>query len=118
MSEKGNAGLVGLGLVGTALAKRLLGAGLKVTGFDIDAARRDAFAALGGAVADLVTKRKLDGDTIDELEEVLFRADLGIDVAAKISAAVGQGRYDKSVDRKSTRLNSSHVKRSRMPSSA
>ena len=48
MSEKANVGLVGLGLVGTALAKRLLGAGLKVTGFDIDAARREAFAVLGG----------------------------------------------------------------------
>jgi hypothetical protein len=43
-----NVGLVGLGLVGAALAKRLLGAGLKVTGFDIDAARREAFTALGG----------------------------------------------------------------------
>ena len=49
MSEKTNVGLVGLGLVGTALAKRLLGAGLKVTGFDIDATRREAFAALGGS---------------------------------------------------------------------
>jgi 3-hydroxyisobutyrate dehydrogenase-like beta-hydroxyacid dehydrogenase len=48
VDEKMNVGLVGLGLVGTALAKRLLGAGLKVTGFDIDAARRDAFTALGG----------------------------------------------------------------------
>jgi fused signal recognition particle receptor len=54
-------------------------------------------SALGGAVADLVTKRKLDADTIGELEEVLIRADLGVDVAAKIAAAVGQGRYDKSV---------------------
>jgi len=49
VSEKENVGLVGLGLVGTALAKRLLGAGFKVTGFDIDAARREAFAALGGS---------------------------------------------------------------------
>ncbi len=48
MSEKTNVGLVGLGLVGTALARRLLGAGLKVTGYDIDAVRREALAALGG----------------------------------------------------------------------
>lgn len=57
MSEKENVGLVGLGLVGTALARRLLGAGLKVTGYDIDPARRDALAVLGGkpavAVAEL-----------------------------------------------------------------
>lgn len=51
MSEKPNVGLVGLGLVGTALARRLLGAGLKVTGYDIDPARRDALVALGGNAA-------------------------------------------------------------------
>ncbi len=54
-------------------------------------------SALGGAVADLVSKRKLDGATIEELEELLIRADLGVDVAARIAAAVGQGRYDKTV---------------------
>jgi fused signal recognition particle receptor len=54
-------------------------------------------SALGGAVADLVTKRKLDGATLEELEEVLIRADLGVDVASRIAAAVGQGRYDKTV---------------------
>ncbi len=54
-------------------------------------------SVLGGAVADLVTKRKLDGDTLEELEEVLIRADLGVDVASRIAAAVGQGRYDKTV---------------------
>src|SRR4051812_30876568 len=54
-------------------------------------------AALGTAVADLVTKRKLDADTIEELEETLIRADLGVDVAVRIAAAVGEGRYDKTV---------------------
>src|SRR3982750_3309043 len=54
-------------------------------------------SALGGAVADLVSKRKLDGETIEELEELLIRADLGVDVAARVATAVGQGRYDKTV---------------------
>jgi len=54
-------------------------------------------ASIGGAIADLVTKRKLDGATIEELEEVLIRADLGVATAAKIAAAVGEGRYDKTV---------------------
>lgn len=54
-------------------------------------------SSLGGAVADLVTKRKLDRAMLDDIEDVLLRADLGADVAARISAAVGQGRYDKSV---------------------
>ena len=54
MGDNGNAGLIGLGLVGTALARRLIGAGIKVTGFDIDAARRDAFAAMGGTAVTCV----------------------------------------------------------------
>jgi fused signal recognition particle receptor len=54
-------------------------------------------ASLATAVTDLVTKRKLDAAVIAELEEALIRADLGVDVAARIAAAVGEGRYDKSV---------------------
>jgi fused signal recognition particle receptor len=54
-------------------------------------------ASIGGAIADIVTKRKLDAGTIEELEEVLIRADLGVATSAKIAAAVADGRYDKSV---------------------
>ena len=54
-------------------------------------------ASIGGAVADLVVKRKLDQEMLDQIEEVLIRADLGVDTAAKIAAAVGEGRYDKSI---------------------
>jgi fused signal recognition particle receptor len=54
-------------------------------------------ASIGGAIADLVVKRKLDRDMLDEIEEVLIRADLGVDSAAKIAAAVGEGRYDKAI---------------------
>jgi fused signal recognition particle receptor len=53
--------------------------------------------SIGGAVADLVIKRKLDQAMLDEIEDVLIRADLGLDTAAKIAAAVGEGRYDKSI---------------------
>ncbi len=34
---------------------------------------------------------------IDEIEEVLIRADLGVDIAARIAAAIGEGRYDKAI---------------------
>jgi fused signal recognition particle receptor len=34
---------------------------------------------------------------LDEIEEVLIRADLGVESAARIAAAVGEGRYDKSI---------------------
>src|SRR5215813_14245659 len=53
--------------------------------------------SLGTAVADLVTKRKLDRAMLDDIEDVLLRADLGTDVAARIAEAVGSGRYDKAI---------------------
>jgi fused signal recognition particle receptor len=54
-------------------------------------------ASIGGAVADIVVKRKLDQEMLDQIEEVLIRADLGVDTAARIAAAVGEGRYDKAI---------------------
>jgi fused signal recognition particle receptor len=53
--------------------------------------------SLGTAVADLVTKRKLDRAMLEDIEDVLLRADLGTDVAARIAEAVGAGRYDKAI---------------------
>jgi fused signal recognition particle receptor len=53
--------------------------------------------SIGGAITDLVAKRRLDQAMLDEIEDVLIRADLGLDCAARIAAAVGQGRYDKSI---------------------
>src|SRR5260370_27368143 len=54
-------------------------------------------ASLGTAVADLVTKRKLDRAMLEDIEDVLLRADLGTEVAARISAAVGRRGYYKAV---------------------
>src|SRR5258708_36348222 len=54
-------------------------------------------SSLGSAVADLVTKRKLDRAMLEDIEDVLLRADLGTAVAARIAEAVGTGRYDKAV---------------------
>ena len=54
-------------------------------------------SSLGTAVADLVIKRKLDRAMLEDIEDVLLRADLGTEVAARIAAAVGHGRYDKSI---------------------
>ena len=53
--------------------------------------------SLSSAVADLVTKRKLDRAMLEDIEDVLLRADLGTEVAARISEAVGAGRYDKTI---------------------
>src|SRR5438128_611775 len=54
-------------------------------------------SSLGTAVADLVTKRKLDRAMLDDIEDVLLRADLGTEVAVRIADAVGAGRYDKAI---------------------
>ena len=54
-------------------------------------------SSLSSAVADLVTKRKLDSAMLEDIEDVLLRADLGTEVAARIAKAVGVGRYDKSI---------------------
>src|ERR1700704_2403967 len=53
--------------------------------------------SLGTAVPDLVTKRKLDRAMLDDIEDVLLRADLGTEVAVRIADAVGAGRYDKAI---------------------
>jgi fused signal recognition particle receptor len=53
--------------------------------------------SIGTAVADLVTKRKLDPAMLEDIEDVLLRADLGTEVSARIAAAVGVGRYDKAI---------------------
>jgi len=54
-------------------------------------------ASISSAVADLVSKRKLDAAMVEELEELLIRADLGVATAARIAAAVADGRYDKAI---------------------
>ena len=54
-------------------------------------------SSIGTAVADLVTKRKLDRAMLEDIEDVLLRADLGTEVAARVAAAVGEGRYDKTI---------------------
>jgi len=54
-------------------------------------------SALGGAITDLVAKRRLDAAMIAEIEDVLIRADLGLDTAGRIAAALGEGRYDAAI---------------------
>jgi fused signal recognition particle receptor len=58
---------------------------------------RRTSAALGGTIADLVAKRRLDPAMVEEIEEALIRADLGLATAARIAGAVGEGRYDKAI---------------------
>ncbi len=54
-------------------------------------------SALGTALTDLVSKRKLDAAMVEEIEEALIRADLGVAVAGQVAEALGQCRYDKAI---------------------
>uniref|UniRef100_Q07UV7 Signal recognition particle receptor FtsY n=1 Tax=Rhodopseudomonas palustris (strain BisA53) TaxID=316055 RepID=Q07UV7_RHOP5 len=54
-------------------------------------------SSIGTALAEFVSKRKLDRAMLEEIEDVLLRADLGTEVSARIAAAVGEGRYDKMI---------------------
>ena len=51
MTEAKQIGIVGFGLMGSALAQRLIGAGYGVVGFDIDAEKLRSLGKLGGAAA-------------------------------------------------------------------
>lgn len=48
-------------------------------------------------LSDLVTKKKLDQDTLDELEEVLISADLGPKTAAKVIEEFSKDRFGKDI---------------------
>ncbi|MGB6535864.1 MAG: signal recognition particle-docking protein FtsY [Xanthobacteraceae bacterium] len=54
-------------------------------------------SALSGAISDLVSKRRLDGATIGDIEDVLIRADLGLETAGRIVTALREGRYDAAI---------------------
>ncbi len=55
-------------------------------------------SALTTGISDLFTKRKLDAATLEDLEDILIQADLGLATSARIAKAVGEGRYDKQIE--------------------
>lgn len=52
---------------------------------------------LSGNIAGVFTKRKLDEDTLQDLEDVLIRADLGVETALRVTDALAASRYGKDV---------------------
>ena len=57
-------GIIGTGLMGSACARRLIAAGHAVTGYDVDAAKAPAFAALGGQTAASIAALARDCNTV------------------------------------------------------
>ena len=72
MSAKSPVGVIGLGLIGTSLAQRLLQAGFPVAGFDIAAERRDNLARLGGTAC--ASAREV-GERCKEIVLAVFNTD-------------------------------------------
>ncbi len=54
--------------------------------------------SITGSISAIFTKRKLDAGTLQDLEDTLIQADLGVAVSERIIKAVSQGRYDKEID--------------------
>lgn len=52
---------------------------------------------LSDGVTGIFTKAKLDTATLDELEDMLIQADLGVDVAAEITKALAKERLNKDI---------------------
>ncbi|MEM9470106.1 MAG: signal recognition particle-docking protein FtsY [Pseudomonadota bacterium] len=53
---------------------------------------------LGQNISDVFTKRKLDQDAMDELEEILITADMGPKTAAKIVTEFAENKFDKEIE--------------------
>jgi fused signal recognition particle receptor len=61
-----------------------------------DGMRRTS-SSLSDSVTGLFTKRKLDAATLEELEDALVQADLGVPTAMRITEAISAGRYNKEI---------------------
>jgi fused signal recognition particle receptor len=48
-------------------------------------------------ITGIFTKRKLDAATLEELEDTLIQADLGVETAMRITAALAEGRFNKEI---------------------
>ncbi len=53
---------------------------------------------LGSGVSAIFTKRKLDTDTLEELEDLLISSDLGTPLARRFVEQIAKNRFDKQVD--------------------
>ncbi|ENR66656.1 signal recognition particle-docking protein FtsY [Brucella abortus] len=54
-------------------------------------------SSLSDSIGGIFTKRKLDDDTLQDLEDVLIQADLGLETAMRVTDALASGRYGKDV---------------------
>ena len=58
---------------------------------------------ISGGISDIFTKKRIDAETLAELEDLLISADMGVKASAKIAAAFGKKRFDRELDEKDIR---------------
>jgi fused signal recognition particle receptor len=55
-------------------------------------------AKLTEGITNVFTKRKLDADTIEELEDLLLQSDLGVETASRITSTLAKNRFGKDIE--------------------
>ena len=55
-------------------------------------------SSIKDGIVGVFSKRKLDATTLEDLEDVLIKADLGLAMATRITGVVGGSRYEKGID--------------------
>jgi len=71
---------------------------------------------LTSGITDLFAKRKLDANTIDDLEDLLIQSDLGLETTTRITNAIGKGRFEKGISADEVRaILAAEVERVLMP---
>lgn len=63
---------------------------------------------ISSGIAQIFVKRKLDEVMLEELEEVLIMSDMGANVAAKLVAKIGKGRFNSDVTAEEIKLALAH----------
>ena len=91
------------------LFRRVFGGGDAPTAEAPDAAPKQSFfarlkqglarssGALSEGIASILTRRKLDAAALDDLEDMLIKADLGVETAARIAGRLREGRFDREI---------------------
>ncbi len=59
---------------------------------------------LGQGISDIFTKRKLDADSLQDLEDLLITADLGPKTAAQVVSGFSAQKFDKEISERDVRL--------------
>lgn len=111
-------GLIGVGLAGTAIAERLLAAGCRVEGYDINPNRLDALERLGGKRVDHLNQMSAetvflslpDADAVQEAllgEGGLFTR--AVSVRAVVDATTGDPRVSVQLEKRLRRIGAAYL---------